>query len=125
MIDPREIDLVKYADIWLRQNPGTDVAVINGLMNVIIAEGLYAKEYVKDRTEGFDALKKAVEKYTPEKVEKITGIPAEDVKKAARMYAEADTSQHSLRHGHYPAHQRHGQRQEHGQSFHDLRQCRY
>ncbi len=90
VIDPREIDLVKYADIWLRQKPGTDVAVFNGLMNVIINEGLYAKEYVKDRTEGFDALKKVVEKYTPEKVEKISGIPAEDLKKAARMYAQAN-----------------------------------
>jgi formate dehydrogenase alpha subunit len=90
VIDPREIDLVKYADIWLRQNPGTDVAVINGLLNVIIAEGLYAKEYVAERTEGFDALKKAVKKYTPEYVEKISGVLAEDLKKAARMYAQAD-----------------------------------
>jgi formate dehydrogenase alpha subunit len=90
VIDPREIDLVKYADIWLRQNHGTDVAVFNGMMNVIISEGLYAKEYVAERTEGFDALKKTVENYTPEKVEKISGIPAEDLKKAARMYAKAE-----------------------------------
>ena len=89
VIDPREIDLVKYADIWLRQKPGTDVAVFNGMMNVIIAEDLYAKEYVAERTEGFDALKAAVGKYTPEYVEKISGIPAEDLKKAARLYAAA------------------------------------
>jgi formate dehydrogenase major subunit len=89
VIDPREIDLVKYADIWLRPKPGTDVAVFNGLMNVIIAEGLYAKEYVAERTEGFDALKAAVEKYTPKYVEKISGVPAEDLKTAARMYAQA------------------------------------
>jgi formate dehydrogenase major subunit len=89
VIDPREIDLVKYADIWLRQKPGTDVAVFNGLLNVIIAEGLYAKEYVAERTEGFDALKAMVAKYTPEYVEKISGVPAEDLKKAARMYAQA------------------------------------
>jgi len=89
VIDPREIDLVKYADIWLRQKPGTDVAVFNGLMNVIIAEGLYAKEYVADRTEGFDALKAVVAKYTPSYVEKISGVPTEDLKKAARMYAKA------------------------------------
>ncbi len=81
--------MVKYADIWLRQKPGTDVAVFNGLMNVIISEDLYAKEYVAERTEGFDALKAAVEKYTPEYVEKISGIPAEDLKKAAGMYAKA------------------------------------
>jgi len=90
VIDPREIDLVKYADIWLRQNPGTDVAVFNGLMNVIIAENLYAKDYVAERTEGFDALKAVVAKYTPEYVEKISGVPAEDLKKAARMYAKAN-----------------------------------
>jgi formate dehydrogenase alpha subunit len=90
VIDPREIDLVKYADIWLRQNPGTDVAVFNGLMNVIIAEDLYAKEYVDKRTEGFDALKTLVAKYTPDYVEKISGVPAEDLKKAARMYANAN-----------------------------------
>ena len=90
VIDPREIDLVKYADIWLRQKPGTDVAVFNGLMNVIIAEGLHAKEYIAERTEGFDALKAAVTKYTPEYVEKISGVPEEDLKKAARLYAKAN-----------------------------------
>ncbi len=90
VIDPREIDLVKYAEIWLRQKPGTDVAVFNGLMNVIISEGLYAKKYVEERTEGFDALKTTVEKYTPEYVEKISGVPAEDLQKAARMYAKAN-----------------------------------
>ena len=90
VIDPREIDLVKYADIWLRQKPGTDVAVFNGLINVIIAENLYAKEYVAERTEGFDALKAVVAKYTPEYVEKISGVPSEDLKKAARMYAQAN-----------------------------------
>jgi formate dehydrogenase major subunit len=89
VIDPREIDLVRYAEIWLRQKPGTDVAVFNGLMNVIIAEGLYAKEYVEERTEGFDALKAVVAKYTPEYVEKISGVPAADLKKAARLYAKA------------------------------------
>jgi formate dehydrogenase alpha subunit len=90
VIDPRGIDLVKYADIWLRQKPGTDVAVFNGLMNVIIAEGLHAKGYIAERTEGFDALKTAVTKYTPEYVEKISGVSAEDLKKAARLYAKAN-----------------------------------
>lgn len=90
VIDPREIDLVKYADIWLRQNPGTDVAVFNGLMNVIISEGLQAKEYIDQRTEGFNALKEVVAKYTPEYVEKISGVPAENLKKAARLYAQAN-----------------------------------
>jgi formate dehydrogenase alpha subunit len=90
VIDPREIGLVKYANIWLRHKPGTDVAVLNGLMNVIISEDFYAKEYVETRTEDFDALKKIVEKYTPEYVEEISGVPAEDLIRAARMYGEAE-----------------------------------
>jgi len=90
VIDPRKIDLVKYADIWLCQKPGSDVAVLNGLMNVIISENLYAKEYVESRTEGFEALKQVVEKYTPEYVETIAEIPADDLRKAARMYARAN-----------------------------------
>jgi len=90
VIDPREIDLVKYAEIWLRQKPGTDVAVINGLMNVILAEELYDKKYVAERTENFEAMKKVVEKYTPDYVEKISGVPAKDLKTAARLYAKAN-----------------------------------
>ena len=89
VIDPRRIDLVKYADLWLRQKPGTDVAVFNGLMNVMIAENLYDQEYVEKRTEGFAALKKIVEKYPPEYVEEISGVPAEDLRTAARMYGGA------------------------------------
>jgi formate dehydrogenase alpha subunit len=89
VIDPREIDLVKYATIWLRQKPGTDVAVLNGIMNVIISEGLLAKEYVENRTEGFEALQKTVAAYTPERVEQISGVPAEKLKEAARLYAKA------------------------------------
>ena len=89
VIDPREIDLVKYADVWLCHKPGTDVAVLNGLMNVIISENLYARDYIAERTENFDALKAVVSKYTPEHVENISGVSAKDLKKAARMYAQA------------------------------------
>ena len=92
VIDPREIGLVRYANIWLRPKPGTNVVVLNGLMNVIINEDLYAKEYVKTRTEGFETMKDTVDKYTPEYVEEITGIPAEKLKTAARMYAEANSA---------------------------------
>jgi len=90
VIDPREIDLVKYADLWLRQKPGTDVAVFNGIMNVMITENLYDRAYVENRTEGFEALKKTVAKYTPEYVEEISGIPAADLRAAARMYGRAN-----------------------------------
>ena len=90
VIDPREIDLVKYATLWLRQKPGTDVAVLNGMMNVILSEGIFAKEYVENRTEGFEALQKTVAAYTPERVQEISGVPPEDLKAAARLYAKAN-----------------------------------
>jgi len=87
--DPREIELVKYATLWLRQRPGTDVALFNGLMNVIISEGLEDKEFIAQRTEGYEELKKTVLRYTPDIVEKITGVPAEDIRKTARIYASS------------------------------------
>jgi len=89
VVDPRRIPLTKFATLWLRQNLGTDVAWANGMMHVIISEALYDRNYVKDRTEGFDELKKTVEKYDPEFVSKITGISANDIIKAARMYANS------------------------------------
>jgi len=90
IIDPREIPLAKFADLHLRQNIGTDVSVLNGMMNVIIEEGIYDKEFVATRTENFEQLKEVVSKYPPKVAEKISGIAAEDLKKAARMYAKAD-----------------------------------
>ena len=90
VVDPRRIGMAKFADIYLQPKPGTDVAWINGFINAIIEEGLENKEYISNRTEGFNELKESVKKFTPEYVEEITGIPKEDLKKAARMYAEAE-----------------------------------
>jgi formate dehydrogenase major subunit/formate dehydrogenase alpha subunit len=73
----------------LRQNIGTDVAWINGMMHVIIKENLYDEEYVTGRTVGLDDIKKMVEKFTPEYVEKITGIPQNQLIGAARLFAGA------------------------------------
>lgn len=89
IIDPRKVELTRYAHIWLQPYPGADVAWINGLIHVIIAEELWAKQYVAERTEGFEELKRAVADYTPEYVEKVAGIPAEGLRRAARMYAQA------------------------------------
>ena len=89
VVDPRRIELTRFATLWLRQTLGTDVAWANGMMHVIIKEGLYDKEYIESRTEGFEAIKKTVEKYNPEYVSTITGIPADDLVKAAKMYARA------------------------------------
>jgi formate dehydrogenase major subunit/formate dehydrogenase alpha subunit len=90
VVDPRRITIARYASKWLRPNVGTDVAWINGMMHVIIAEGLHAKTYVDSRTVGFEALKKTVAAYTPERVEQITGIPARELIEAARLYAKAE-----------------------------------
>jgi formate dehydrogenase major subunit/formate dehydrogenase alpha subunit len=89
VIDPRNIMMTQFADIVLNQRPGTDVAVLNGMMNWIIKKGIYDKRFVKERTDGFDELKRVVEKYTPEYVEKISGVPAAKLKKAAELYAGA------------------------------------
>ena len=89
VVDPRKIPITHFATLWLRQKLGTDVAWINGVMHVIIKENLYDEEYVKSRTVGFDELKKMVEKYTPDYVEEITGIPKDQLVAAARLYAEA------------------------------------
>jgi formate dehydrogenase alpha subunit len=92
VIEPRRIDLVKHAALWLRQRPGTDIAVINGLMNLIIQENLHDQTYIAERTEGFDVLKETVAKYTPEYVEQISGVPAADLRRAARMYGQANAA---------------------------------
>jgi formate dehydrogenase alpha subunit len=90
VVDPRRIKITRYADMWLRQNLGTDVAWINGMMHVIIQENLHAKEYVESRTVGFEEVKRVVEKFTPELVEEISGIPARQLVEAARLYAGAE-----------------------------------
>ncbi len=89
VVDPRKQDLVKFSRLWLRQTPGTDIALVNALMQVIIAENLHDQTYVAERTENFEALKETVAKYTPEYAENITGVPAAQIIEAARMYARA------------------------------------
>jgi len=87
--EPRKIDLASDADVFLQITPGTNVALYNGMMNVIIAEGLQNTEYIEARTEKYEELAAAVQAYTPEKAAEICGISAEDVKTAARLYAKA------------------------------------
>ena len=92
VVDPRRIPITRFATIWMRQTLGTDVAWINGMMHIIIKEGLYDKEYVESRTEGFEELRATVEQYTPERVEKITGIPKDQLVEAAHLYAQANAA---------------------------------
>ncbi|MFH1719310.1 MAG: formate dehydrogenase subunit alpha, partial [Planctomycetota bacterium] len=90
--DPREIDLVDYAVLHLQQRPGTDVALINAMMNVIIGENLHDKNFIEKRTENFEAAAETIKDSTPEMAEKITGVPAEAIRQAARIYATAETA---------------------------------
>jgi len=89
LVDPRKTTLEKYADIWLRPRPGTDLAWINGFIRLIISEKLLDSDYVRRHTEGLDEVRKAVRTFTPDYVEKLSGIPRDDVVKAARLYAGA------------------------------------
>jgi len=87
VIDPRRIELAKRADIFAQIRPGTDCAMALGLINVIIKENLYDAGFVRDWTVGFDKLVEHVDKYTPERVEEITWVPAKTIRDIARMYA--------------------------------------
>lgn len=87
LVDPRRIELADLATVWLRPKPGTDLAWINGMIHVILKENLADNEYIESRTEGFEEMKAAVAEFTPERVAEITGIPAEDLIKAARIFA--------------------------------------
>jgi formate dehydrogenase alpha subunit len=89
VIDPREISMVRYAEVTLRPRPGTDVAWLNGMANVILSEGLADERFIEERTEGFEEWRASVERYTPELVQKITAIKPTDLKRAARLYAKA------------------------------------
>jgi len=89
LIDPRKTGLEKYADMWLRPKPGTDLAWINGFIGLILSEKLSGTGYLRRHTEGLSELRKTVKAFTPEYVEKLTGIPQGDLVKAACLYAEA------------------------------------
>ncbi len=85
--DPRRIPISQYATIHLRHKPGTDTALLNGLMHVLVAEELYDRDFVANRTEGFEDLKVKLAEYPPERVAEICGVPADDIRKAARLMA--------------------------------------
>ncbi len=85
--DPRKIPIADYATIHLRHRPGTDTALLNGLMHVLIAEDLYDHEFVANRTEGFEDLKAALAEYTPERAAGICRVDAEEIRHAARLMA--------------------------------------
>jgi formate dehydrogenase major subunit/formate dehydrogenase alpha subunit len=89
--DPRRVPMVRFADIWMQHKPGTDVALLNGMMHVILKEGLIKKDFISSMTEGFDdEFRKNIEEFTPEAASKISGVSADTIVKAARMYGSSD-----------------------------------
>jgi predicted molibdopterin-dependent oxidoreductase YjgC len=85
--DPRKIWLTKIAKRHLQLRPGTDVWLLNAMMHTILSEGLQDEDYIRDYTDDFDAVREVVMHYSPEDAERITGVPAEDIRATAREYA--------------------------------------
>ena len=87
VLNPKRIELCDHTELWLQQYPGTDVAVLNGMARVILDEGLADRPFIAERTEGFDEWLADLDEYTPERVQELSGVPAELLIRAARMYA--------------------------------------
>ena len=92
VIDPRRIELVDFAELWLSLKPGTNVPVFTAMAYVIVEENLVNHDFIDDRTEGYTEFLATLEKFTPEYAEEISGVPAEDIRKAARLYAKAKSA---------------------------------
>ena len=90
VVDPRRVEMVNYATLWLPEKPGTDVPVFSAMAHVIIEEKLYNQDFIQQRTEGFEEFAKSVEKFTPEYAEAVSGVDRNLIIQAARMYANAD-----------------------------------
>ena len=89
--DPRRVPLVRFAHLWLQQRPGTDVALLNGMMHVILSEGLADRMFIEERTEGFDEdFRRNILAFTPGDASHVTGVPKEKIIEAARLYARGE-----------------------------------
>jgi predicted molibdopterin-dependent oxidoreductase YjgC len=89
VVDPRRTKWEEWANLWLRPLPGTDIAWINGLIRLLIEKGVTSKEFVDSKTEGFETLRPSLEKFSPDFVQKATGISPQDLEALARLYASA------------------------------------
>lgn len=90
--DPRKIPLAEYASIYAPIVPGSNLAFINGILNVIVNENLMNQEFIQNSTEGFEEFKTSIEKYTPEVVAPIAGVTEDSIRQIARLYAKANTA---------------------------------
>lgn len=84
--DPRKVDMVRFAFLWLQLRPGTDIALLNSMAHVIVNEGLINQEFINEHTTGFEEWKRSLDEFTPEVGERLTGVPKEDIILAARTY---------------------------------------
>jgi formate dehydrogenase alpha subunit len=84
--DPRRVPMVKFSELYLRMKPGTDIALLNGIAHVVVNEGLQNDEFIVGKTENYGEWKKTIAEFTPEHVEKVTGVPKEDIIRAAKLY---------------------------------------
>ena len=92
VVDPRQIEMTEFATLWLRQKVGTDVAVFQAMAQVVIAEGLYNREFVTERVENFETYARSIQDCTPEWAEGVSGVPADQIRSSARMYATAKSA---------------------------------
>ncbi len=90
VVDPRQVEMTDFATLWLRQKPGTDVAVFQAMAHVVVQEKLYNPDFIARRTEGFEDYLESLEVYTPEWAEAVSGVPAQSIRQAARLYASAE-----------------------------------
>jgi assimilatory nitrate reductase catalytic subunit len=106
VLDPRQTAIARTADLWLPVKPGTDIAVLNAMLRQIIRDGRVDETYIAERTVGWEAVRDAVEPYTPETAERLSGVPAEKILAAARLYGRAERS--LILHGKGIEHSTHG-----------------
>ena len=90
VVDPRRLELVDYAQLWLPLKPGSNVPVFSGMAKVIIDEGLVNQEFVAQRTEGLEEFARSLDKFTPEYIEQVSGVKPEQIREAARLFARAE-----------------------------------
>lgn len=88
--DPRKTWMAERADVWMNLKPGSNIALLNGLINVILENGWENKEFIAQRTEDIELLREKVAEYDLKRVEKITGVAPERIIESARLYSHAD-----------------------------------
>jgi formate dehydrogenase alpha subunit len=92
VVNPKRVELCDQADLWIQGRPGTDVTLFNAMARVILDEGLANLEFIQARTEGFDEWRASLAEFTPDRAAAVTGVPAQDIARAARWYARPPRS---------------------------------